>query len=273
MIPLVIIVAPTGAQRTKAEHPALPLAPAEIADEALRCCAAGATVVHLHVRDAAGRHSLDPERYRAAIEALREALGERMVVQVSTAAGGRYRVGDQMTVVRQLHPDAVSLRLDELVPDLAAAGEAAAFLHWLKRERIAPQYILRTPNDVARLQALRRRGVIPQRRPFALFSLGRYNGSGEVRPRDMLPYLKAHDASCPWALCAFGPGEAACVLTAAGLGGHARVGFEHNLWRSDGALAASNAELVEQVVAGARLLGREPADITTTRELLAATAS
>jgi uncharacterized protein (DUF849 family) len=273
MTPLVVTVAPTGARLTKADHAGLPLSPAEIAAEAERCCAAGATVLHLHVRDADGRHSLDPALYRAAIEAVRATLGERMVIQVTTETAGRYSALDQMTVVRQLHPEAVSLALAELVPDLAAAGEAAAFLHWLKREGIAPQYILYTPNDVARFHALRRRGVIPQRRPLALFALGRYGRPSEVRPRDMLPYLKAHDASCPWALCAFGPGEAACVLTAAGLGGHARVGFENNLWRADGELAASNAVLVEQVMAGARLLGRPPADIAATRALFAATAS
>jgi uncharacterized protein (DUF849 family) len=272
MTPLLVMVAPTGARRTKAEHAALPLSPVEIAAEAERCCGAGATVLHLHVRDADGRHSLDPGLYRRAIDAVEAALGERMVIQITTESDGRYSVADQMTVVRQLHPEAVSLVLAELIPDLAAAGEVAAFLNWLKRERIAPQYILRSPADVARFQGLRRRGIIPQRRPFALFVLGRYTEPVEVWPRDMLPYLKAHDASCPWALCAFGPGEAACVLTAGGLGGHARVGFENNLWRSDGALAAGNAELVSQVVAGARLLGREPADIGETRELLAATA-
>jgi uncharacterized protein (DUF849 family) len=55
------------------------------------------------------------------------------------------------------------------------------------------------------------------------------------------------------------------VLPAAGLGGHARVGFENNLWLADGGLAATDAQLVEQVSAGARLLGREVADVATTR--------
>ena len=115
--------------------------------------------------------------------------------------------------------------------------------------------------------------MIPQRRPFALLVLGRYAGQIEARPRDMLPYLAAHDADCPWALCAFGRREGACVLTAAGLGGHVRVGFENNLWLADGRLAASNAELVEQVAAGAGLLGREVADVATTRAFLAETAA
>jgi 3-keto-5-aminohexanoate cleavage enzyme len=64
----------------------------------------------------------------------------------------------------------------------------------------------------------------------------------------------------------------ACALTAAGLGGHVRVGFENNLWLSDGQLAAGNAELIGQVVAGARLLGRKIAEIGETRSFLAETA-
>ncbi len=88
----------------------------------------------------------------------------------------------------------------------------------------------------------------------------------------MLPYLKAHDADCPWGICAVGASESACVLTAAGLGGHAQVGFENNLWLIDGRLAASNAALVEPISAGARLLGRGLADPATTRAFLADTA-
>ena len=59
--PLVVAAAPNGARRTEADHPALPLGPDELAREAAACREAGATVPHLHVRDAAGRHSLDPE--------------------------------------------------------------------------------------------------------------------------------------------------------------------------------------------------------------------
>ena len=272
MTPLIVAVAPNGGRWSKADHPRLPLTPIEIAHDAELCCAAGATVLHLHVRDRDGRHSLDPVHYRTAIAAVRSAIGEHMVIQVTTEAVGRYSPTGQMTVVRQLHPEAVALALAELIPDDAATGPAAAFLSWLKREQIAPQYLLYTPNDVARFHGLCRRGVIPQRRPFALFVLGHYAASTEVRPRDLLPYLKAHDADCPWAICAVGPSESACVLTAAGLGGHAQVGFEHNLWHADGRLAASNAELIEPIATGARLLGRRVADIATTRALLADTA-
>jgi uncharacterized protein (DUF849 family) len=272
MTPLVVMVAPNGARRTKADHAELPITPAEIAREAARCAEAGASVLHVHVRDSDGRHSLDAGRYRAAIQTVQKALGERRVIQITTEAVGRHTPAEQMQVVRELRPEAVSLALAELIPDDAAIGEAAAFLAWLQRERIAPQYILYSPHEVTRFHDLRRRGVIPQHRPLALFVLGRYAERTEAQPQDVLPFLAAYDADCPWSLCAFGPREGACVLTAAGLGGHVRVGFENNLWLADGRLAASNADLVEQIAAGARLVGREVADITATRAFLAETA-
>jgi 3-keto-5-aminohexanoate cleavage enzyme len=273
MTPLVLMVAPNGARRTKTDHADLPITPGEIAREAARCADAGATMLHMHVRDEGGRHSLDPDLYRAATLAVRVALGARIVIQITTEAVGRYRPAEQMAVVRALRPEAVSLALAELIPDDADVGEAAAFLAWLQRERIAPQYILYAPEEVARFHDLRARGVVPQRRPLALFVLGRYADRTEARPQDVLPYLAAHDADCPWSLCAFGPRESACVLTAAGLGGHVRVGFENNLRIADGRLAASNAELVAQIAAGAHLLGREIADIATSRSFLAETAA
>jgi beta-keto acid cleavage enzyme len=113
------------------------------------------------------------------------------------------------------------------------------------------------------------RGVIPQRRRFALFVLGGYGAQTDAQPQDLLPFLAAHDPECPWAACAFGPYEGACLLTPAGLGGHVRVGFENNLRLADGRLAMSNAELVAQVTAAAPLLGRKLADIATTRAFLA----
>jgi 3-keto-5-aminohexanoate cleavage enzyme len=272
MTPLVLMVAPNGARRTKADHPNLPITPRELAAEAARCSAAGATAFHLHVRDQDQRHSLDAERYQAAIDAIRAEVGEELVIQITTEAVGRYGPEEQMAVVRKVRPEAVSLALSELIPDDTALDPAASFLGWLRRERIAPQYILYSPAEVSRFHGLRRRGVIPQARPFVIFVLGRYGETHEIYPRDLLAYLKAHDMACPWATCAFGTAESSCVLTAAGLEGHVRVGFENNLWRADGALAQTNADLVEQVATGAPLLGRSLADIATTRAFLAGTA-
>jgi uncharacterized protein (DUF849 family) len=274
LTPLVIMVAPNGARRTKDDHPGLPLLPEEIAAEAKLAAEAGATILHLHVRDGAGGHSLEPAHYRPAIEAVRAAVGDAMAIQVTTEAVGRYDAARQMAIVRELRPEAVSLAIKELCPDAAATDQAASFFAWLRDEGIAPQFIFYTPGEVARFAALREEGVIPQKDPFALFVLGRYTAPGDVvRTTDLLPFLAGHDLLTPWAICAFGQVESSASLVAAGLGGHVRVGFENNLRTADGSLAPNNAALVAQIRDAAPLLCREVADIRTTRTLLRRTAA
>ena len=274
MLPLVLMSAPNGARRTKTDHPNLPMTPDELAVEARLVADAGATLFHLHVRDDDGGHSLDPDRYRQAIDAVRAAVGERMVVQITTEAVGRYGPDEQIEVVRELRPFSVSLALRELIPsdDATDIARGQAFFAWLRDEGIAPHFILYTADDVRRFEAFRGDGIIPQKNPFALFVLGRYVDPAEVSANDLLPFLTEHDRRCPWSICAFGPVECAASLAAAALGGHVRVGFENNLWRADGRIAANNADLVKQINDGARLIGRPIATIEETRTLLEETA-
>lgn len=275
MSPLILMSAPNGARRTKADHPKLPLTPDELAAEALRVADQGATLLHLHVRDDEDGHSLDPDRYQAAIEAIKSAIGERMVIQITTEAVGRYGPDEQINVVRALRPQSVSLALRELIPseDDTDIERGQSFFRWLREEGIAPHFILYTTDDVRRYEMFRSRGIIPQEKPFALFVLGRYVDPTEVSVNDLLPFLGDHDQSCPWSICAFGPVESAASLAAAALGGHVRVGFENNLWRADGQLAEDNATLVKQVKDGASLMGRPLASVEDTRAFLAETAA
>jgi uncharacterized protein (DUF849 family) len=267
--PLIVAVAPNGARRGHADHPKLPITPAELADCAADCLAAGAAMIHLHVRDADGGHTLDPDAYRAAIDAIRDKVGERLVIQATTEAVGRYAPDEQMAAVRALRPEAVSLAPRELVPDAAREAAATEFFHWLHGEGILAQYILYSEQDVARLDDLIARGVMPGGPRFVLFVLGRYTPGQRSQPVDLLPFLTANRAGHRWAICAFGPREAACAVTAAGLGGHARVGFENNLLLPDGAIAPDNAALVANVARAAALLGRPLADAATARRLMA----
>lgn len=254
---LIIAVAPNGARRTYRDHPALPIEPAELADCAVACADAGASLFHLHVRDEKGGHSLDGDRYRAAVDAIRAAAGGRLVIQVTTESAGRYEPAEQMRLVRELRPEAVSLALRELIPDAAAEAVAADFLAGLHEAGIMPQYILYSAEDVRRWHALHATGVIPGEGASVLFVVGRHAAPGEiVEPRAMLPLLAAHEFTIPWSLCAFGPREHACCTAAAALGGHARVGFENNLHLRDGTVAPDNAALVRQMAESAQALGR-----------------
>jgi len=248
--PIAIAVAPNGARKTHVDHPALPITPDELAACARQCVDAGAAMLHLHVRRPDGTHSLEPDDYRPAIAAVRQAVGDALVIQVTTEAVGIYTPAQQMASVRALQPEAISAALRELVPDAAHEAEAARFFAELAGARTAIQYILYSADDVVRYRDLRARGILPDAPHWVLFVLGRYSAGQRSDPSDLLPLLQAWSdggeitANVPWAMCAFGPREAECALTAALLGGHARLGFENNMLLPDGSTAPDNAALV-----------------------------
>jgi 3-keto-5-aminohexanoate cleavage enzyme len=265
--PIVLTVAPNGASKQKADHPALPLTPEELAERAARCLEAGAAMLHLHVRDRDGRHLLEADAYRAALSAIRARVGSRQILQTTSESGRRYAAPEQMAVIRAVRPEACSAALRELCPDAASEREAAAFFAWLSSAQVMTQVILYAADEYPRWRDLRRRGVIPDGPWSLLFVLGRYSAGQVSDPRELLPFLAAHTGSEPWSLCAFGPREAACVLAAAAFGGHARVGFENNLLLPDGAVAPGNEALVANAAAGAKALGRRPATADEARKL------
>src|SRR3546814_7478658 len=97
--PFAIAVAPNGARRTRADPPRLPMTAAEIARDAAEAREAGAAMIHLHVRDGDGRHTLDAGLYRDATAAVRRAVGDGLVVQITTEAVGRYPPAEQMAEI------------------------------------------------------------------------------------------------------------------------------------------------------------------------------
>lgn len=269
--PLMIAVAPNGARKRKADHPAIPLTPEELAIDAAACADAGASMIHLHVRDDDGGHSLDPVRYETASAAIRDAVGDRLIIQITTEAVGLYGRAEQMDSVRAVVPEAVSTAIRELVPDEGAEAEAREFFAWAADAGIRVQYILYDASDVRRFIDLRERGILPGGHCAVLYVLGRYAADRRSVPRDLLPFLQAAhgcDDEWYWSVCAFGPLESACALTAAGLGGHVRVGLENNSLLNDGSLAPDNAALVRQVSDGAAMMSRPVADASTARQML-----
>ena len=264
--PLILAVAPTGARKTKADHPAMPITADECARAAAECREAGAAMIHLHVRDAEEKHSLDAGFYAEAIATVRRETGDAMIVQMTTEAVGVYQPAEQMAAVRAVRPEAASMAVRELCPDDGAVPVFAEFLAWLKAENVSPQFILYSPEDGEWFAGLRQRGVVPYERPFVLNVLGRYTPGQKSVPADLIPFLTADGGlSLDWAICAFGPRECGCALAAAALGGHARVGFENNIFLADGAVAPDNAALVRQIADGAKLLGRTLADADRAR--------
>ncbi len=248
---VLLMVAPNGAHLDKARVPGLPITPEELAGEAAACLREGAAAMHLHVRDAHGRHSLDPAHYEAALKSIRARVGERMLLQITTEAGGAYDWRAQMAVARALKPRGVSVALREFLPEGAneeREREVAAFFRWLARERLAPQLILHAPAEVARLAELRARGIVPWRNPLLLFVVGRRVGA-EATETMLEEYLLAarEVPDAVWMACAFGAAQLEVLTVAATRGGHVRVGFENGDLLPGGARASSNAEMVAEL--------------------------
>ena len=259
LAPVPIAVAPNGGRRTKADHPALPITPADLARTAAECLEAGAAMIHVHVRDQEQQHLLDADAYRQAIDAIRAEVGQRMVIQITSESLGQYGPEEQMAVVRAVRPEAVSLAPREILPSDSGEAAFAEFLQWLKAEHVVPQFILYSPEEATKLDDLRKRGVVPFDEPPVLYVLGRYTKTQTSLPADLLPFLAdGQPAFKRFMVCAFGRFEASCTVAAGLFGGGLRVGFENNLFLPDGSTACKNSHLVATAASALKTLGITP---------------
>lgn len=267
-LPCLLMVAPNGARRTLADHPAIPLSPEALAEDALACREAGAAMMHLHVRDPVGRHLLDAGAYREALAAIRAAVGEELVLQVTSEAGGRYDPEAQRQLLASLRPQAVSVAIRELFGDAREIEASGALCRELEADGSSIQYILYSPEDLTHFNRLREDGVLPSGNAFLLFVLGRYETPPVADPSRLPAFLQALTPGDRWAVCAFGRTEAECMGLAARAGGHARVGFENNLWRPDGKQVEDNASLVRLARQRIEAEGRTLMDAAQARAFL-----
>ncbi len=88
--PLILTVAPNGAYKTHAQHPAVPLTAQALDETARSCLDAGAAMIHMHVRRPDGRHLLEADAYKEATSAIRQAVGQSLVIQITTEAAQVY---------------------------------------------------------------------------------------------------------------------------------------------------------------------------------------
>ncbi len=297
--PCLIAVAPNGARRTRADHSAVPITPEELAETAAQCAKAGASMIHLHVRDASGAHSLDPARYREAIAAVDERVGDQMVIQITTEACGVYAPAEQIAAVEALKPQACSVALRELCPSDSPADRQtyAAFLADCRAEGVAVQHILYGAADVDRFLDLVRGGLPVSAAPQVLLVVGRYSAPDVSWRSELVDMVRAltvgattqgettrgattlggasEDALSAadrvhWAVCGFGVDQLLVTTAAAALGGHVRVGFENGLLLPDGREAPSNAHLVARMAHIANQLARPPMPPAQARAFLTA---
>ena len=265
--PLLIAVAPNGARYGKDDHPALPITATELAKTAEDCLAAGATMIHLHVRDKNGRHSLAAEYYIKAIAAVKYAVADEMIIQVTSEAAGSYTSKEQISLMLQLMPDCLSIALREFVPSEAAVKPFKEFLQTLSAAGCLVQYILYDETDYKRYQYFLTTGVIPEKNHSLLLVLGRYTKSAPTT--DIIEqYRTILTSKVPWMVCTFGVNAQQILSKAVVLGCNVRVGFENGFYLPDGSIANSNAELIAKSWQFFAQSGRPLATIKQTRVLL-----
>jgi 3-keto-5-aminohexanoate cleavage enzyme len=260
-----------GAEATHAQNPAVPYLPSEIADEAIRCWEKGASMVHLHARKPDGTPSQSAELFGEAIERIRAACD--IIVQVSTG-GAVGMTGEErcqpLTLSGALAPEMATLSCGSvnfgeeifenprpLMRDIAGRIRAAG---------IKPELEIFDTGMMDEARYLQKKGLIdfPAHFDFVLGVPG-----GLAAREDALDYLLTLlPEGSTWSVAGIGRFELPMVEAAAKRGGHARVGFEDNVFLSKGVLAKGSFELVEAATAIAKRCGRRIATPAETRQIL-----
>src|SRR4249920_234336 len=230
-----ITVAPTGAEADKAAAPALPVTLAELVVTAKECEAAGAAVIHVHIRDAAARPTLDAGRLADTVAALRE--GTDLIVQLSTGGAVTDSLESRLAVL-DAAPDACSLTCGTV-----NFGDDVFANPW--------------PFVKDLYQLTQERQVVPE---FELFDLGQvaalHRLLAEFGP--LAAAVAALPAGATWSATGIGRTALPVMFGALGAGGHLRVGMEDTLTFARGRPVARNAELVERAAELARIAQRPP---------------
>ncbi|MDN2664589.1 3-keto-5-aminohexanoate cleavage protein [Psychromonas sp. 14N.309.X.WAT.B.A12] len=265
-----IIVAPNGARKTRQDHPAVPITVEQIVQDVIACRDAGAAMVHLHARDKNGLHSLEINDNIKTLTAVKQAVGESIIVQLTTEAVGQYQPEQQMLLIKETLPEAASFALKELIPNDSYLSVAQQFFHWVEESGIIAQYILYSVEDVQRYFSLIKQGVLPSKNHHILLVLGRYHKQLRSSATDLAPFLNEQllTVKTRWATCAFGPEEQQCLVSAMLMGGDVRVGFENNHFNSKGEIADSNAQQIIDIKVVSSLLNIDLHNADSFRQIL-----
>ena len=266
-----VTVAPTGAETAKSDVPALPTTLPELVETAKRCEAAGASMVHVHIRDADHRPTLDRARLRDTVDALRTETS--LVVQLSTGGAVTDPLEDRLRVL-DAEPDSCSLTMGTV-----NFGDDVFLNPWpfvvdlyrLTQEReVVPEFELFDLGHVAALHRLLDRHDLPYGGRVHCDLVMGVPGGMPGTPDALVAAVNAlPDAVPSWSATGVGRTTLPVALAALAKGGHLRVGMEDTLSFAKGRPVEHNAQLVERAAALAELAQRPVMGTDDARELLA----
>lgn len=261
---LIINLAPTGMVPARSDTPHVPLTPDEVAADVRRCRDAGASIVHLHPRDATGEPTQSPGRAAEFIGAVRAEVPD--IVVCITTSGRRQPEFESRAAVLDLdgpvRPEMASLTLGSLnFPKQASvnAPETIQGLAARMRERgIVPEWEVFDFGMLDYAAYLRDRGLLGD--PVYVNLLLGSLGTLAATPLNLALLVERLPSGATWAATGIGRFQLAVNQQAIAMGGHVRVGLEDNIWFDDARTdLATNPRLVERLVRIARAMGREPA--------------
>jgi 3-keto-5-aminohexanoate cleavage enzyme len=268
--PLLITVAPTGAETSKEDCPQLPTTPAEIAATARACEAAGAAMIHLHVRDAEHRPTLDRGLLKEWVAAVRDSSD--LVVQLSTG-GSVHDPLDQRLEVLDAEPDSCSLTMGTTNFGDDVFSNPWPFvceLYQLAQERgVAPEFELFDLGQVHALtRLLDRYGLPAGGKVHVDLVMGVPGGMNGTTDALVAAVRDLPAATTSWSATGIGRSTLAVMLASLSKGGHLRVGMEDVLTISRGVPVESNAQLVERAATIGAAVQRTPMSPAQARELI-----
>ena len=270
MDPVAITVAPVGGELTRGEQPHLPLTPDEIGADVARAAEAGASIVHVHARDANGA----PTQDRDAFEAILDAIRSRCDIVIQTSTGGS--VG--MTADERIQPLELGPEMATLTTGTVNFGDGVfenpptlieRFFTEMRARGVAVEFECFDAGHVDSAVRLVERLDGPGRRPHMHFDfvLG-VPGGMRGTPEAVAFMASLLPDGATWSATGIGRAHLPVTLAAIALGGHVRCGFEDNIYYRKGELAVSNAQLVERVARLANESGRGVASPDETRAIL-----
>ena len=286
----IITLAVTGSIGDKSKHPALPVTPEEIAQSAIEAWSAGASVVHIHVRDPeTAEPSMSFDLYEETVQRIRESSD--MLINLTTGAGARIVPGDDDPIslapgttwstpqkrtehLVRLKPEICSLDVGSMNFGLRVFANPLPHIEEMavriKKAGVKPELEVFDLGHVEIARSLIARGLV-ESPPLFQLCLGISWGI-PATSKNMLLMKEALPADAIWGGFGVGSSSFRMIGQSALLGGNVRVGFEDNFYLNSRTPAKSNAQLVEKTVAILRALDQEPATAEEARKRLCVTA-
>ncbi len=265
-----ITVAPTGAELAKHDVPQLPTTLDELVATAVACEAAGASLIHLHIRDAEHRPTLDGGYLSAAVQALREATD--LVVQLSTGGSVHDPLAARLTVL-DAEPDSCSLTCgttnfgDDVF--LNPWGFMSDLYVQAQEREVVPEFELFDLGHVWSLRRLLDTHGLPYGGKVHVDFVTGVPGGMPGTPEALYAGVQALPAEVTsWSATGIGRAHLPILAAALAGGGHLRVGMEDNIMFARGQQVQHNSELVSRAAELAATMQRPAMSTDAARELL-----